>query len=510
MLNAVVPEVEINILVVEDEGIVAADIKQKLNKMGYMVPAMAVSGEKAIVETGRVKPDLILMDIRLKGDMDGIEAAEQIRNLYDVPIIYLTGNADKATIDRAKQTQPFGYLVKPFNERELQAIIEMTLHRHSLEQKVKEREQWVETTLSSIADAVITTNTQGNITYLNPTAEKLTGWSNVEAIGLELKEVFNIAQEETRAIVTNPVERALKEKTIVWLENNIILFSRTGDEIFIEDSAAPIIDEKGNVSGAVLVFRNVTDQRQLEAQLQQAQKLEAIGRLAGGIAHDFNNLLTVVIGHSELMMLNLSPKDHEYKSVEIIREASERAAKLTRQLLAYSRKQMLLPKALDLNCVILEIKDMLQRLIGEHIELVTRLAPQLNQVKADQGQIEQVLMNLAVNARDAMPNGGNLTIETANVTLDETYTRRRAEVMPGEYVMLSVRDTGIGIPQEIQSQIFDPFFTTKGVGKGTGLGLASVYGVVKQSGGHIFLESEIGAGAEFRIFLPKVEQEREN
>jgi hypothetical protein len=497
------------ILIVEDEGIVAAEIKQKLTKMGYHVPAIASSGKKAIDETERVNPDLILMDICLKGDMDGIEATKEIKRFYDVPIIYLTGNADKTTIDRAKQTHPHGYLVKPFKERELQAIIEMALHRHSLERKVKEREQWLSTTLNSIADAVITTNEQGNITYLNPAAEKLTGWSNAEAVGLELKDIFNIVKEETRDIIANPIERALKEGCVVWLEGNIILFSKDGEEIFIEDSAAPIIDEKGNVTGGVLAFRNVTSRKQLEAQLQQAQKLEAIGRLAGGIAHDFNNLLTVVIGHSELMMLNLSPEDSEYRSVEIIKTASERAAKLTRQLLAYSRKQMMQPKVLDLNNIVAEMTGMLQRLIGEDIELITALEPQLEKVKADPSQIEQVLMNLVVNARDAMPNGGKLTIETASVTLDDIYAKQRAEI-PGEYIVLSINDTGIGIPQEIQSQIFDPFFTTKGIGKGTGLGLASVYGIVKQSGGHITLQSEVGLGTTFKIYLPEFEQDIES
>ena len=240
-----------------------------------------------------------------------------------------------------------------------------------------------------------------------------------------------------------------------------------------------------------------------QGQLEQAQKMDAIGRLAGGVAHDFNNLLTVILGRTDLLLHPLAPEDPMRRGIELIRRTAGRAADLTRQLLAFSRKQVLEPVVLDLNAVTIDMKDMLGRLIGEDIALLTTPTPGLGRVKADRGQIEQVIMNLAVNARDAMPQGGRLILETADVELDDEYLRRHVGARPGPHVMLAVSDTGTGIPREIQSQIFEPFFTTKEPGKGTGLGLATVYGIVKQSGGYIEVDSEPGRGTTFRIYLPR-------
>ena len=245
------------------------------------------------------------------------------------------------------------------------------------------------------------------------------------------------------------------------------------------------------------------EKRWLEEQLRQAQKMESIGKLAGGIAHDFNNLLTAIIGYSELVLNQTRNDDPLRQHIEEIKKAGERAASLTKQLLAYSRKQVLQPRVLDLNAVIAELDKMLRRLIGADIELVTRLAPELGRVKIDPGQIEQIVINLAVNARDAMPQGGKLTIETTNAQLDEAYARKNVAVTPGQYVLLSVSDTGCGMDAQTQSHLFEPFFTTKELGKGTGLGLSMVYGIVKQSGGDIWVYSEIGRGTVFKIYLPR-------
>jgi two-component system, cell cycle sensor histidine kinase and response regulator CckA len=257
---------------------------------------------------------------------------------------------------------------------------------------------------------------------------------------------------------------------------------------------------------AVSFIVDIAERKKLEQQLRQAQKVEAIGQLAGGIAHDFNNLLGIIIGYSEMFEERLAPDDPLRPNAEQIKKAGRRAASLTRQLLAFSRQQALEPRVLDLNAVIADTLKMLRRLIDENVELVSVPEPALGQVSADQGQIEQIIMNLTVNARDAMPHGGKLTISTGNAEMDDAFVRRNPGAIPGSYVVLSVSDTGCGMDQDTQAHIFEPFFTTKGEGKGTGLGLATVCGVVKQSGGYISVESEPGKGSTFRIYLPRIQE----
>jgi nitrogen-specific signal transduction histidine kinase/CheY-like chemotaxis protein len=254
------------------------------------------------------------------------------------------------------------------------------------------------------------------------------------------------------------------------------------------------------------VARDITARRVLEDQLRQAQKMEGIGRLAAGVAHDFNHLLTAIGGRCYLVLGKLTAENPLRREIEIIQGAAERAAKLTHQLLAFSRKQILEPRVLDLNAIVAGIEPLLRRMIREDIEIAAVLDPTVGRVKADAGQLEQVLLNLAVNASDAMPEGGRLTLGTGDVTLDEAYARTHAGVEPGPYVMLSVSDTGHGMTAEIQARIFEPFFTTKEVGKGTGLGLATVYGIVKQSAGHVTVYSEVGHGTVFKVYLPRVDE----
>jgi PAS domain S-box len=304
-----------------------------------------------------------------------------------------------------------------------------------------------------------------------------------------------------------PVRRCFRSKTIEFDEVT------TPDGVIWDLQAAPIIDDQGEVKSVVETARNITEKKKafqemisLQEQLRQSQKMEAIGRLAGGVAHDFNNLLTVIQGNSELALYELANNDSLKLKLGDIKKASERAADLTRQLLAFSRRQVLNLKVINLNFILEDLEKMLRRIIGEEIELITSFADDLGRVKADPGGIEQVIINLAVNAKDAMPHGGTLTIATADVELDEQHVRRHLGTLPGSYVLISVADTGVGIPKEIREQIFDPFFTTKENGKGTGLGLATVYGIVKQSGGDVHLDSEPEKGTKFKVYLPRVDE----
>jgi PAS domain S-box-containing protein len=281
---------------------------------------------------------------------------------------------------------------------------------------------------------------------------------------------------------------------------------KDGTPVTVRLNVRLVRDSSGQIECFEGLVEDVTEQRSLENQFRQAQRLEAVGRLAGGVAHDFNNVLTAITGYSELLLDEFEPGDRKRQDVQEIHAAAQRAAGLTRQLLAFSRKQVFQTRVLDLNAVVRMLEKMLQRLIGEDVKLEMSLDSALGAVRADPGQLEQVILNLAVNSRDAMPGGGRLTVETANVDLDEAYAREHVAVRPGRYVMLAVSDTGTGMDAETQSHIFEPFFTTKEQGTGTGLGLATVYGIVKQSGGYVWVYSEPGGGATFKIYLPRVEE----
>ncbi|MDH4265338.1 MAG: PAS domain S-box protein [Deltaproteobacteria bacterium] len=351
-------------------------------------------------------------------------------------------------------------------------------------------------------------DTGGRIIRVNRTELEMLGYTVEEMLGQPVWK-FVLEDETTRHVVmakiTGDVSFHETFERTYWRKDGTTLPVLVKDRV-IRDKGGQIIGIRSTVEDITERRRSEEALRKSEEQLRQWQKVEAIGRLAGGIAHDFNNLLMTIKGCSEILLQECDAQDPRSEEAEEIQKAAERATSLTRQLLAFGRRQILQPQVLNLNKVVANMNKMLQRVIGEDIQLLTVLEPKLGPMKVDPGQIEQVIMNLAVNARDAMPRGGKLTIETANVLLDEDYAQRHVSVKPGSYVMLAVSDNGCGMDKETQSHLFEPFFTTKEKGKGTGLGLSTVYGIVKQSGGNIWAYSEVGQGTTFKIYLPMVIQ----
>ncbi len=706
------------ILVVDDEAIVAHDISECLSHLGCEIVGTALSGPDAIEKAGRFRPDLIMMDIVLQGPMDGVEAATHIREHYDIPCVFLSAYSDPAVLARAKIASPAGYLVKPFEEAGLRSAVEIALYKVDLERALRESKEWFMTTLLSIGDGVIATTAEGRVRFMNPLAEVLTGWNSSDASGRDIEDVFPIFSEISRLPVDNPVRPALLDSRLVTCPQDTLLQRRDGTCLPIENSATPIRSSRGETAGAVLIFRDITERRlvetevqryqnhleelvtertmeiqhtnrrllaeveerrradealarrltmeslvarhsaaflrhrpddavtplpealkaivdflklgrayllqfspdgttvsctdescaagvapakscflqvpaaalppaathpggrglfiassaaqfpalahsrgsyatlllslqdghgctgylgidatagprewtaddvtlltmfgdliltalgrwraeqeksTLQTQLQQSLKMEAVGKLSGGIAHDFNNMLLPIIGYSDMILARLDPADPSVVELTEIHRAANQAAALTRQLLAFSRKQVVKKTTFDLNDHLREMTRMLSRIIGEDIELRMSLCPGTLTLHADSGQVEQIIMNLCINARDAMPHGGMIEVSTeARDAAESPLPLISSNSTAGRYAAITVKDSGGGIPQAIQDHIFEPFFTTKGQ-EGTGLGLSVIYGIVQEHQGGIRLESTPEQGTTFRIFLP--------
>ena len=479
------------ILVVEDEGIIAQDIQNTLKKLGYAVPAIAYSGKEGIEKAQEIQPDLVLMDIVLEGGIDGIEAAEQIRRRFHIPVVYLTAYADEKTLQRAKITEPFGYILKPFEEKELYITIEMALYKHEMERRLKESQQWLTTTLKSIGDAVIATDINGCVIFMNPIAESLTGWKQKEASGKHLKKIFNIINEKTGKQVDDPVTRVLREGIVVGLANHTLLISKDGTRRSIDDSGAPIKDENGKIIGVVLVFRDVSEKRRIEQELMKADKLNSLGILAGGIAHDFNNILTAILGNIILAKEFTRPGEKIYERLIEAEKASLRAKDLAQQLLTFSSGGAPIKKTMFISELLKE--SALFALSGSNVQCEFSISNNLWAVEIDEGQINQAINNLIINAIQSMPEGGRIKLTAENVTVSEGEKK-------GRYVKISIVDQGIGIPKEHLPKIFEPYFTTKQ--KGSGLGLAIVYSIIKKHDGYIEVETELGVGTTFKVYLP--------
>jgi two-component system, cell cycle sensor histidine kinase and response regulator CckA len=372
--------------------------------------------------------------------------------------------------------------------------------RKRAEQEHKKSEERYREVVENAHDMIYVRDLEGNYISINQASERITGYPREELLKMNFLQM--VAPEYLEQARRMSARKLAGEEAKAY---DLEMVAKDGRRIAVEVNTR-VMFQDGIAVGIQGIARDVTERKHLEAQLRQSQKMEAVGQLAGGIAHDFNNLLTAITGYSELTMRTLQSADPLCQNLEEIKRAGDRAAALTRQLLAFSRKQVLQPKVLNLNTVVADLEKMLRRLIGENIDLKTGLGSELWRIKADPGQIEQVIVNLAVNARDAMIRGGKLTIQTRNVLLEEDYATHQLTIIPGAYVMLTISDTGMGMDATTQARIFEPFFTTKEAGRGTGLGLSTVYGIIEQSGGAIRVYSEIGQGTTFKIYLPRVEE----
>lgn len=488
------------ILIVEDESIVAKDLELTLEGMGYVVSGVVASGEEAVRRAEEDRPDLVLMDIVLQGGMDGIEAADGIRSGLNIPAIYITAHADEELLERAKLTEPFGYLLKPFKDGELHSTIEMALYKHKMEKKVKESEEWLSSTLRSAGDAVIATDMENRVVFMNPVAEALTGWKEEDASGKPLGEVFRTVDEETGEDVEPQVREAFEGK--VLSRSNCIITARDGKKIPISDSVAPIRDEKNNVIGIVQMFRGAAGPGRSEEELLKVREPDSADVRLEGIAHDFNNLLATIFNNLYLAMLHVKPEDKLYKMLTSMEKAMLLTRHLTTRLSEIAEGGKSAEKTAFAVPIAESIKDAAYlALAGSKVRCELSIPDNLWGIEIDEGELRRIIHNLVINGRDAMPEGGVVKVRADNVIVGK---EDEPSLKEGAHIIISVEDHGAGIPEKDLHKIFDPHFTTRERPgrRVAGLGLSIVSSIVRHYGGHISVESEVGVGTNAMVYLP--------
>jgi PAS domain S-box-containing protein len=496
----------LRILIVEDHDNDAQLLLRDVRKGGYDVDyrrvETAVEMRAALAER---EWDVVLSDYSLPsfGATDALRVVEEAG--IDIPFIIVSGTIGEDTAVAALQAGARDFLLKgklarllPAIQRELRER-DARVARRQVEQALRESEERNRIIIETTNEGICMIDGAGRTTFVNTRMAAMLGYRAEEILGRPL---LDLVHEDSRPSAARNLARP---RDAAGGQIEVRFLRKDGSDLWALVDSAPIADSAGRHGGALAMVMDVSLRKRLEEQLRQGQKMEAIGNLAGGVAHDFNNVLSVILSYTGLVLSSLKPGDPLRLDLEEVRKAGERAGDLTRQLLAFSRQQMLRPTTLDVNQIVVGMEKMLRRLLGEEVELSLLTSHALGTVHADAGQLEQIIMNLVVNARDAMPRGGKVSIETANVELSAVYAAAHHDVIPGPYVMTAVTDTGIGMDAATQVRIFEPFFTTKEKGKGTGLGLSTVFGIVKQSGGHIWVYSEADKGTTFKIYLPRTD-----
>jgi PAS domain S-box-containing protein len=489
------------ILVVEDDRVVARDIQQQLSRIGHVVTGTTASGNDVLPLALKTRPDLVLMDIRLEGDIDGIEAAQQIREKCHIPVVFLTAYADDETVQRATLAEPFGYLLKPFEDQQLRTVIEMALYKHAAERRLRESERRYVTTLSSIGDAVIATDDQARVTFMNPVAEALTGWTQSDATGRPLAEVFRIINEETGQTVEDPAALVLRLGTVVGLANHTVLLPRNGGAVAIDDCGSPIVDDDGRVTGAVLVFRDIGQRREVDEALRKAQadlahvaRLTAIGELTVSIAHEVNQPLTAIVTNAAtcLQWLANDPVDLDEvrRAAERIVQDGHRAGNFIASIRTLGRKASPEMVTLDINDAISEIVVLMRsELRRNEISIETDLAAGPLPVLGNRVQLQQVILNLIMNAVEAMNTVEGVRMLRVSSGCDAAGS-----------TLISVADQGPGIDPTLTERMFEAFFTTKQ--EGIGLGLSICRSIVEAHGGRLWASPNQPVGSILQFTVP--------
>ena len=480
------------ILVVEDEGLIAADLERRIARLGYPAPAIAQSGEEALACARSTPFDLVLMDIRLKGEMDGVATAAVLGSELRTPVVYVTAHADQETIERAKFTEPLGYLLKPISDGDLRSVIQTAIYKATMERRLRTGAAWLATTLRSVGDGIIATDSDGDVAFLNPSAERLTGWTEGQAKGRSLVDVLRLYDEITGEPAGNPIFELKEKETWTYILHSQ-LGARTAVEVECFENRAA-----NEVLGSIVTVRDIGRRREIEARLLQSQRMDAIANMAGGLAHDFNNQIMVILGYADELGPRLNGEAKQ--QVAEIRQAASLAAATTTQLLALSRHGGEGFEVLNMHEAIHDARPLITHTLGSTATLTLQLEQPVGYIRGDRSQLRQLFLNLAVDARGAMPAGGEMRIDcsTIEIASDDSLAR---QYPAGTFVKLLVSNNGEPMDPAALGRIFEPRFDAR---SGNSLGLSLVHSIVAESGGYITAQSAPGKGTAFEILWPSV------